>query len=112
MELVQAVHMTAVLMVRWILSISLWSPVWHARLAHAIYAVMMPALSALIRCDEGDRRPLLEAFLPAEHRDARSTGFAKTVYLSAVHPHPIRDGPMRGRPQRRGFVAYDNREAA
>ena len=109
---VQAVHMTAVRMVRWILPISLWSPVWHARLAHVISSVMMPELSALIRCDEEDLRPLLEAFRPAEHRDARSKGLAKAVYLSAVHPHPIRDGPMRGRPQRRGFVAYDNREAA
>src|SRR5215813_13873243 len=55
---VQAVLMTAVLMGRWILPISLWSPVWHARLAHAIYSVMMPELSALIRCEAGDLRPL------------------------------------------------------
>jgi len=109
---VQALHMTAVLLLRWIQSLSLWSPVWHARLAHAIYSVMMPEWSAWIRCDAGDLRPLLEAFLPAEHRDARSKGLAKVVSLSAVHPHPIRDGPMRGRPRRGGFVAYDNREAA
>jgi len=109
---VQAVHMTTVRMVRWILLISLWSPVWHARLTHAIYAGMMPKLSALIRGDEGDLRLLLDAFLPAEHRDARSQGLVKAVYLSAVHPHPIRDGPMRGRPHRRECVAYDNREAA
>jgi hypothetical protein len=111
-RMLQAVHMTAVLMVRWILPLSVWSPVWHARLAHAIYSVMMPELAVLRPCDEGDLRPLLEAFLPAEHRDARSKGRAKVVYLSAVHPHPIRAGPMRGRPQRRGIVASDNREAA
>jgi hypothetical protein len=108
----QAAHLMVLLMVRWILPISAWVSAWHARLAPMIYAAMVPGWSELIQCDEDVRRPLLAEFLPAEHRDARSKDLAKVVSLSAVHPHPIRDGPRRARPQLGGFVEYDNREAA
>ena len=108
----QATYMTALLIVRWILPISPWSPVWHTRFAHMLYAAMVTGLPESMRCNAGVLRPLLAEFIPDESQDARSTGLAKVVCLPAVQPRPIRDGPRRGRPQLGGFVAYDNREAA
>ena len=63
-------------------------------------------------CDVGVRQPLHTEFLSDKHRDARAKGLAKVVGLSAGHPRPIRDGPLRGRPPRGGCVDSDNREAA
>jgi len=108
----QAAHLTAFLIVRWILPISPWSPAWQARLTHVLYSAMVSGLSGLMQYDEGVLRPLLAEFLPDEHRDARAKGLAKVVCLPAGHPRPRRDGPMRGRPQLGGCVDYDNREAA
>jgi transposase len=107
-----AAHLMVFLMVRWLLPISAWVSAGPARLAHMIYAAMVPGWSELIQGNEDVRRPLLAALLPAAHRGARSKGLAKVVYLSAGHLHPIRDGPRRGRPPLGRYVEYDNREAA
>ena len=108
----QAAHMTALLIGRWILPISPWSSAWHARQAHMIDAALVPGWSGFMPCDAGVRRPLHAEFLPDTHRDACAKGLTNVVCLSAGHPRPIRDGPLQGRPPRGGCVDSDNREAA
>jgi hypothetical protein len=109
---IQTAHMMTLLLVRWILPISPWSRAWHGHLAHMIDSAMVQGLSGVTLCDEGVLRPLQAAFRPDKHRDARAKGLAKVVCLSARHPRPIGDGPLRSRLQLGGCVDYNNREAA
>jgi hypothetical protein len=108
----QAAHMAALLMGRWILPISLWSSAWHARQALMIDAAPVPGWSGFMPCDAGVRQPLQAELLPDKHRDTCAKGLTNVVCLSAGHPRPIRDGPLRGRPPRGRCVDSDHREAA
>ena len=73
-----------------------------------VRSAVKQGLSRLVLCGERGRRPLLSAFETHDHRPDLPQGMGTMVFMRAVNPHPIRDGPSRLDRLRR----HDNREAA
>jgi hypothetical protein len=77
-----------------------------------IRTVKEMARAQRVRFGEGQQRPPVCAVTSYAYRARLPQGMAKVVRLPAVHPRPIRDGPLRGR-QRLSILRQDNcREAA
>ena len=62
-------------------------------------------------CGECRRAPFCEVTSSA-HQERLHQGIAKVVHMPAVHPHPIRDGPLRRRQRLSVVRQYHCREAA
>jgi|GEM_PF-306568 len=69
------------------------------------------ARAQLVWYGEGRRPPVYEGTSSA-HRARLPRGMAKVVRMPAVHPRPIRDGPLRRRPPLNILWQYNCREAA
>ncbi len=70
------------------------------------------ARSRAIRFGEGILGNTASEFVSRDERRLRSPDMGKVVFLSAVHPRQIRDGPTRRPPGLGGQLRDDNRKAA
>jgi len=83
---------------RWML-LFLWRSLHvHTLRERGVRVLQQAALSRLILCGHGGRRPPLSAFPTEDDRVPIPQGINKVVCLPAVHSRQIRDGPMHHRP--------------
>jgi hypothetical protein len=82
---------------RWMLRFLLRSLHVHTLRERGVRVVQQAALSRLILCGQGGRRPPLSAFPTDEDRVPIPQGRGKVVRLPAVHARQIRDGPLHHR---------------
>jgi hypothetical protein len=82
---------------RWMLLCLLRSLNVHTLRERGVRVVQQAALSRLILCGQGGRRPPLSAFPTGEDRGPIPQGRGKVVRMPAVHARQIRDGPMHYR---------------
>jgi hypothetical protein len=94
---VHAGGMTLLHHVRWMLTHLPWSRALHTSLEGWICLISTGALSQLIRCGTGVRRPPLAVFTTHGNRAALPQGTVKVMRLPLIHAHAIRDGPLRRR---------------
>src|SRR2546426_8543644 len=79
---------------RWMLLFLLRSLNVHTLRERWVRVVQQAALSRLILCSQGGRRPSLSAFPTEDDRVPIPQGIGKVVRMPAVHCRQIRDGPM------------------
>ncbi len=82
---------------RWMLLFLLRSLNVHTLRERWVRVVQQAALSRLILCGQGGRRPPLSAFPAEDDRVPIPQGGGKMVRMPAVHSRQIRDGPMHYR---------------
>jgi putative transposase len=111
-RMIHGASMTVRLHVCWMLPISPRSPDWHADAERWIRSVTKPGLSRLLLCGACAWWYGLHGHMTEDHQEHLPRGMGQVVFLPAVNPHPIRDGPLRSRPRHSGRLQDDPREAA
>jgi putative transposase len=96
----------------WMLPISPRPPDWHADAEWWIRSVTKPGLWRLLLCGACSWWDGLHGYMTDDHQEHRPRGMGQVVFLPAVNPHPIRDGPLRSRQGHSGRLQDDPREAA
>ena len=82
---------------RWMLLFLLRSLHVHTLRERWVRVLQQAALSRLILCGHGGRRPPLSAFTTDEARVPIPQGRGKVVRMPAIHSRQIRDGPLHHR---------------
>jgi putative transposase len=111
-RMIHAARMTVRLHACWMLPISPRSPDWHADAERWIRSVTKPGLSRLLLCGPCAWWCGLHGQMTEDHQEHLPRGMGQVVFLPAVNPHPIRDGPLRSRPRHSGRLQEDPCEAA
>ena len=107
-----AVRMMLPLCARWKLASLLRSRVVNAYVQRWVRLVKVPALSWLIRFDEGVWAYTRSTGMPHTHRHLLPQGMGKVMRMSPFKGSQIRDGPRRCRQQRDGILQDDICKAA
>jgi hypothetical protein len=85
---------------------------WPADAERWRRSVTKPGLSRLLLCGACAWWSGLHGYMSDDHQDHRPLGMGQVVFLPAVNPHLIRDGPLRSRQRPSGRLQANPREAA
>jgi putative transposase len=111
-RMIHGASMTIRLHACWMLPISPRSADGHADAERWRRSVTKPGRSRLLLCGTCAWWYRLHGQMTEDHQEHLPQGMGQVVFLPAVNPHPIRDGPLRSRPRHSGRLQDDPPKAA